>query len=108
MQKSAGPGQRRLVGRLSGHLSDAFEPLQHLTAWGSGVSAKTALAPAPWPTGRTKPEASLIVPKHRPDPSPEQFDLWGAFADFSELDQTVEVAPQRRAKTRQRRGSRSP
>jgi hypothetical protein len=49
-----------------------------------------------------------MAPKHRPDLSPEQFDLWGAFAASSELDPTVEAAPQPRAKARQRRGSRTP
>src|SRR4051794_39151356 len=56
------------------------------------------------PTGRTKPEPSRVAPKHRPHPSPEQFDLWGAFAAPWEVDQTVEAVPQRRAKARQRRG----
>jgi hypothetical protein len=52
------------------------------------------------PTGKTKPERSRVVSKHRPDPGPEQFDLWGAFDACSDLNQAVEVAPQRRAKAR--------
>ena len=60
------------------------------------------------PASRTKPERSRVVPKHRPDPGPEQLDLWGAMAASSELDEAVEAAPQRRTKARQRRGSRTP
>jgi hypothetical protein len=59
------------------------------------------------PTGRTKPEPSRAVSKNRPDPGPEQFDLWGAFAASSELDQTAEAAPQPRVKAKPRRGSRT-
>lgn len=57
------------------------------------------------PTGRTKQERSRV--KHRPDPPPEQFDLWGAFAASHERDQTIEAASQPPAKARQRRGSRT-
>jgi hypothetical protein len=41
-------------------------------------------------------------------PSSARRARWGAFADFSELDQPVEAPPQRPAKPRQRRGSRMP
>jgi hypothetical protein len=49
------------------------------------------------PTGRTKPERSRVDPKHRPDPSPEQFDLWGGFAASWEQGEAVEAAPPRQS-----------
>ena len=59
------------------------------------------------PTGRTKSERSRADPKP-PALKPEQFDLWGAFAASWEQGESVEAAPLRHQKTRQRRGSRAP
>jgi hypothetical protein len=111
-------------------LSERIEPVQQLAGSGiaaslqngkfacAGTVANTSLQlmprkpPVPSipekPTGRTKPEPSRMAPKHRPDPSPEQFDLWGAFGASWELGPMVEAAAQPRAKGRQRRGSRTP
>jgi len=56
-------------------------------------------------TGRTEPERSGVITKHRQDPTLEQFDLWGLFIASWEHDQAAEPAPKRRGKPRQRRGS---
>jgi hypothetical protein len=58
------------------------------------------------PAGRTKPERSRD-PKLPPALSPEQSDLWGAFAASWEQGEAVEAAPPRQAKTRGRRSSRT-
>jgi hypothetical protein len=60
------------------------------------------------PTGRAKPQPSRVVAKHRPDPGPEQFNLWDAFAASSEQDELVEAAPKRSAKPKRGRSSRAP
>ena len=54
------------------------------------------------PAGRTKPERSRAGSQHRPDPGPEQFDLWGAFTAPLEHDPAVKAAKPPRAKVRQR------
>ena len=60
------------------------------------------------PTGRTKPERSRVAPKHRPDPGPEQIDMWDALtAAPVEHDKAAEAPPPPRAKARQRRGTRN-
>ena len=60
------------------------------------------------PTGRTKPERSPAVPKHRPDPGPEQFDLWGASVATPVIDHTAREVQKPRAKRISPRHSRKP
>jgi hypothetical protein len=51
-------------------------------------------------TARTKP----VKAKAAPDPRPaEQFDLWGALADFGEAGEATEAAVPRPAKVSRRR-----
>jgi hypothetical protein len=60
--------------------------------------------PPPSPSrGLTEPGSSMrsrVDPKPPPVLSPEQFDLWGAFAASWEQGEAVEAAPPRQAKNR--------
>jgi hypothetical protein len=51
-------------------------------------------------TARTKPVKAKAAPDPRP---PEQFDLWGALADFGESGEPTEAAVPRPAKISRRR-----
>jgi hypothetical protein len=56
------------------------------------------------PSGRTKPERPRVNAKLRPDPGPEQFDFWGAFAASWEHEQAGDAAQPSKTNARQRRG----